>query len=82
MLRLNRLFLRQPIAGFDEEAQQPTSGIFYCRNSAEINGCGSHETLCRIDSESLRNRQHKHTANSLLPSQKYTLSIPEISQQF
>ncbi len=47
------------------ERQQPTGGIFYCRDSAEINGCGSHQTSSRLDSDVLRNRQQKHTAKTL-----------------
>ncbi len=43
-------------------AQHTTCGIFYCRESAEINGCGSLQTLSRFDSDVLRNRQQKHTA--------------------
>ncbi len=39
-----------------------TCGIFYCRDSAEINGCGSLQTSSWLDSEELRNRQQKHTA--------------------
>jgi hypothetical protein len=39
-----------------------TCGIFYCRDSAEINGCGSLQTLLWLDSNVLRNRQQKHTA--------------------
>ena len=42
-----------------------TCGIFYCRVGAEINGCGSLQTLSRLDSAVLRNRQQKHTANPL-----------------
>ena len=42
-----------------------TCGIFYCRNSAEINGCGSLQTSSWLDSDVLRNRQRKHTANLL-----------------
>jgi len=45
-----------------KEAQQPTCGIFYCRDSTEINGCGSLQTSSRVDSDLLRNRQQKHTA--------------------
>ncbi len=37
--------------------------MFYCRESAEIKGFGSIETLYRLNSESLRNRQQKHTAD-------------------
>jgi len=40
-----------------------TRGIFYCRDSAKINGCGSLQTSSWLDSEVLRNRQQKHTAN-------------------
>ena len=39
-----------------------TCGIFYCRDSAEINGCGSLQTSSQFDSDVLRNRQQKHTA--------------------
>ena len=39
-----------------------TCGIFYCRDSAEINGCGSLQTSSWLDSDVLRNRQQKHTA--------------------
>jgi hypothetical protein len=39
-----------------------TCGIFYCRDSAEINGCGSLQASSQFDSNLLRNRQQKHTA--------------------
>ena len=39
-----------------------TGGIFYCRDSAEINDCGSLQTSSWLDSDMLRNRQQKHTA--------------------
>jgi hypothetical protein len=42
--------------------QQVTCGIFYCQDSAEINGCGPLQTSSWLDSEVLRNRQQKHTA--------------------
>ena len=42
-----------------------TCGIFYCRDSAEINDCGSLQTSSWLDSDMLRNRQQKHTANPL-----------------
>ncbi len=45
------------------EHQHPTCGIFYCRDSAEINVCGSLQTSSGLESEVLRNRQQKHTAN-------------------
>jgi len=41
----------------DKNGQLVTSGIFYCRVSAEINGCGSLQTLLWLDSDVLRNRQ-------------------------
>jgi hypothetical protein len=47
----------------DKDGQLVTGGIFYCRDSAEINRCGSHQTLSWLDSDVLRNRQQKHTAN-------------------
>ncbi len=34
-----------------------TCGIFYCRDSAETNGCGSLQTSSRVDSDVLRSRQ-------------------------
>jgi len=45
-----------------KEGQLVTCGIFYCRDSAEINGCGSLQTSSWLDSEVLRSRQQKHTA--------------------
>jgi hypothetical protein len=45
-----------------KEGQLVTCGIFYCRDSAEINGCGSLQTSSWLDSDVLRNRQQKHTA--------------------
>ena len=47
-----------------------TGGIFYCRDSAEIKGCGSLQTSSWLDSDMLRNRQQKHTANPLGAIQK------------
>jgi hypothetical protein len=49
----------------NNEQQLPTSGIFYCRVSAEIKVCGSLQTSSWLDSEVLRNRQQKHTAKTL-----------------
>ncbi len=37
--------------------------MFYCRDSAEINDCSLIQTSSRLDSDLLRNRQQKHTAN-------------------
>jgi len=45
------------------ERQHLTCGIFYCRDSAEINDSGSLQTLSWVDSDVLRNRQQKHTAD-------------------
>jgi len=45
-----------------KEGQLVTCGIFYCRVSANMIGCGSLQTLSRLDSDVLRNRQQKHTA--------------------
>lgn len=44
------------------EHQAVTCGIFYCRVSTVINGCGSLQTSSWLDSDVLRNRQQKHTA--------------------
>jgi hypothetical protein len=48
-----------------------TSGIFYCRDSANFKGCGSLQTSSRVNSEVFRNRQQKHIAIRY----KITLSI-------
>ena len=45
-----------------KEGQLVTCGIFYCRDSAEIKGCGSLQSSSWLDSDVLRNRQQKHTA--------------------
>jgi len=45
------------------KTQLLTGGIFYCRDSAKINGCSSIQTSSELESEVLRNRQQKHTAN-------------------
>ena len=46
-----------------KEGQLVTCGIFYCRVSAEIKVCGSLQTSSWLDSDVLRIRQQKHTAN-------------------
>jgi hypothetical protein len=46
----------------ENECQPITCGIFYCRDSAEINGSGSLQTSSWFDSDVLRNRQQEHTA--------------------
>jgi len=56
-MKMNQLFVDKY-----KYCQLLTCGIFYCRDSAEINGCGSLQTLLWIDSDVLRNRQQKHTA--------------------
>lgn len=43
-----------------KERQHVTSGIFYCRDSAEINGSGSLQTSLWLDSDTLRNRQQTY----------------------
>ena len=53
-----------------KEGQLVTCGIFYCRNSAEINGCSSLQASSRFDSAVLRSRQQKHTAHPLQASVK------------
>ncbi len=45
------------------EHQHPTCGIFYCRDSAKMKGCGSLQTSLRFESDVLRSRQQKHNAN-------------------
>jgi hypothetical protein len=40
-----------------KEKRAITCGIFYCRDCAEINGCGSLQTSLRLDSDVLRSRQ-------------------------
>jgi len=47
-----------------------TRGIFYCRDSAKMKGCGSLQTSSWFDSEVLRNRQQKHTANRYAQAEK------------
>ena len=45
-----------------KEGQLVTCGIFYCRDSANLKGCGSLQILSWLDSVVLRSRQQKHTA--------------------
>jgi hypothetical protein len=59
----------------NNEQQLPTGGIFYCRESAKMNGCGSLQTSSWLDSEVLRNRQQKHTAKTLPPSVEPTMGL-------
>ena len=46
----------------DKNAQLVTCGIFYCRDSANMKGCGSLQTSSWLDSVVFRIRQQKHTA--------------------
>jgi len=57
------------------EHQAVTGGIFYCRVSAKINGCGTLQTSSLFDSDVLRSRQQKHTANPLPISREKGNSI-------
>jgi len=41
----------------EKTTEMLTCGIFYCRDSAEINDCGSLQTSSWLDSDVLRNRQ-------------------------
>ncbi len=45
----------------DKNAQLVTCGIFYCRESAEINGCGSLQTSSWFDSVVLRTAKPSRT---------------------
>ncbi len=56
-----------------KEGQLVTCGIFYCRDSAEINGSGSLQTSSRFESDVLRNRQQKHTAIRYRQAKKTTV---------
>ena len=46
----------------NKKPESITCGIFYCRDSANMKGCSSLQTLSWLDSVVLRNRQQKHTA--------------------
>ena len=54
------------------EHQAVTCGIFYCRDSAEINA-GSLQTSSWFDNDVLRIRQQKHTANRCVQPKKTTV---------
>ena len=56
--------MQQKLKKFNEKMNNETvtRGIFYCRDSAKMKGCGSLQTSSWFDSEVLRNRQQKHTA--------------------
>ncbi len=57
----------------DKNAQLVTCGIFYCRVSANLKGCGSLQTSSWVDSDVLRNRQQKHTAVRSLQGKNETI---------
>ena len=60
------IVVRQNSMSLDKkEGQLVTCGIFYCRDSANLKGCGSLQTSSWLDRTVLRNRQQKHTANPL-----------------
>ena len=61
---------RQQKKIWEIEHQHPTRGIFYCRDSAKMKGCGSLQTSSWLDSDVLRNRQQKHTANRSMQLEK------------
>jgi len=63
-----------------KEGQLVTCGIFYCRDSAEIKGCGSLQTSSWLDSDVLRNRQQKHTAVRYLQGQNETVQTLKIRE--
>ena len=46
----------------DKKHETLTCGIFYCRISSKLKGCGSLQTSSRFDSDVIRNRQEKHIA--------------------
>jgi len=54
------------------EHQAVTSGIFYCRESANLKDCGSLQTSSWLDRDVLRNRQQKHTASRCMQVKKTT----------
>ena len=62
-----------------EKQQLPTCGIFYCRVSAKMKGCGSLQTSSWLDSDVLRNRQQKHTAIRYLQGDQKTKSLKKVT---
>ena len=54
-----------------------TCGIFYCRDSTYLKGCGSLQNSSWLDSEVLRSRQQKHTAVSWWQFKKKTEIIKQ-----
>jgi len=63
-----------------KEGQLVTCGIFYCRNSTEINGCSSLQTSSWLDSDVLRNRQQKHTAVRYQQGEEKTATLKMIDK--
>lgn len=62
MTMIRKLNIDNGLQEWRTEHQAVTCGIFYCRDSAEIKGCGSLQTSSWFDSDVLRYRQQKHTA--------------------
>ena len=62
MIMTEKLNIDNGLQDWKTEHQAVTIGIFYCRDSTEINGCSSLQTSSELESEVLRNRQQKHTA--------------------
>jgi hypothetical protein len=70
------LTINNGLQGCETEHQAVTRGIFYCRESANMKGCGSLQTSSWLDSEVLRNRQQKHTTTvSSHLKKKYCVKI-------
>ena len=65
MIMTEKLNIDNGLQDWKTEHQAVTIGIFYCRDSTEINGCSSLQTSSELESEVLRNRQQKHTAKPL-----------------
>ena len=64
-----------------KEIRHITCGIFYCRDRAKINGCGTLQTSSRLDSDVLRNRQQKHTAVRCAQAQKDRATVKNLLQK-
>jgi hypothetical protein len=58
-----------------KKAQLVTCGMFYCRDSDDMKGCGSLQTSSWLDSDVLRNRQQKHTAVRYKQAEKKTHTL-------
>ncbi|PLB87079.1 hypothetical protein C0T31_02250 [Dysgonamonadaceae bacterium] len=65
----------------NKDPANDTGGIFYCRDSVEINGSGSLQTSYRVDSDVLRNRQQKHTSKPLVAMWHGRPSWPPVKEK-